>query len=355
MQPAIFNEKRVSETSQTLSIDNQGDQYTANTGNTAHTAPSLAGTARDNDDTRDDLDVEEKVLSEEEEEEDVDGIVVYTSSVSAADPNTSMNAIDSSTRLAETPAITTTRTVSTSDSTTSSNDSSSYELELNGTPSLSLRPPITPLQMGLGAADVENFAFMDIQPGQVTQSSGYLLPPVSPLFKGRKCLVLDLDETLVHSSFKYLRSADFVIPVDIDSMVHDVYVVKRPGVDEFMKAVGQLYEVVVFTASVSRYGDPLLDILDTSNSVHHRLFRENCYNYQGNFIKNLSQLGRDLKDIIILDNSPASYIFHPQHAVPISSWFSDLHDCELSDLIPFLRDLAVKRVDDVSVVLDVSI
>ena len=30
----------------------------------------------------------------------------------------------------------------------------------------------------------------------------WLLPPLQPRFKGKKCLVLDLDETLVHSSFK---------------------------------------------------------------------------------------------------------------------------------------------------------
>jgi carboxy-terminal domain RNA polymerase II polypeptide A small phosphatase len=30
----------------------------------------------------------------------------------------------------------------------------------------------------------------------------WLLPPIAPRFKGKKCLVLDLDETLVHSSFK---------------------------------------------------------------------------------------------------------------------------------------------------------
>ena len=109
---------------------------------------------------------------------------------------------------------------------------------------------------------------------------------------------------------------------------------KDQGLMNFTK-MGKLFEVVVFTASVLKYGDPLLDKLDIYNSVHHRLFRDSCYNYQGNFIKNLSQVGRPLQDTIIIDNSPASYIFHPDHSIPISSWFSDLHDNELLDLIPF--------------------
>ncbi|CDO94941.1 unnamed protein product [Kluyveromyces dobzhanskii CBS 2104] len=182
-----------------------------------------------------------------------------------------------------------------------------------------------------------------------------LLLPKTEEFKGKKCLVLDLDETLVHSSFKYLRTADFVIPVEIDNQVHNVYVIKRPGVDEFLTRVSEIYEVVVFTASVSRYGDPLLDILDREKSIHHRLFRDSCYNYEGNYIKNLSQIGRPLSDMIILDNSPASYIFHPQHAIPISSWFSDAHDNELLDIIPLLEDLANRRVPDVGKILDVTI
>ncbi|KOS23440.1 putative phosphatase PSR2 [Escovopsis weberi] len=183
----------------------------------------------------------------------------------------------------------------------------------------------------------------------------WLLPPIAPEHKGRKCLVLDLDETLVHSSFKILHQADFTIPVEIEGNYHNVYVIKRPGVDEFMKRVGELYEVVVFTASVSKYGDPLLDQLDIHNVVHHRLFRESCYNHQGNYVKDLSQVGRDLRDTIIIDNSPTSYIFHPQHAVPISSWFSDAHDNELLDLIPVLEDLAGPNVNDVSLVLDVTL
>ncbi|KAL6713792.1 hypothetical protein ACLMJK_008284 [Lecanora helva] len=155
-----------------------------------------------------------------------------------------------------------------------------------------------------------------------SEKQQWLLPPLQPHLKGRKCLVLDLDETLVHSSFKILHQADFTIPVEIEGQFHNVYVIKRPGVDQFMKRVGELYEVVVFTASVS---------------------------------KDLSQVGRDLRETIIIDNSPTSYIFHPQHAVPISSWFSDAHDNELLDLIPVLEDLAGNQVRDVSLVLDVGL
>ncbi|KAL8810680.1 MAG: hypothetical protein Q9223_007708 [Gallowayella weberi] len=191
--------------------------------------------------------------------------------------------------------------------------------------------------------------------GVASEQPKGLLPPIADRFRGKKCLVLDLDETLVHSSFKILHQADFTIPVEIEGQYHNVYVIKRPGVDQFMKRVGELYEVVVFTASVSKYGDPLLDQLDIHNVVHHRLFRESCYNHQGNYVKDLSQVGRDLRETIIIDNSPTSYIFHPQHAVPISSWFSDAHDNELLDLIPVLEDLAGPQVRDVSLVLDVGL
>ncbi|KAL9548611.1 hypothetical protein MBANPS3_005606 [Mucor bainieri] len=148
----------------------------------------------------------------------------------------------------------------------------------------------------------------------------WLLPPLASEDKERKCLVLDLDETLVHSSFKIIPNPDFIVPVEIDNQYHNVYVLKRPGVDEFMRKMGEKYEIVVFTASLA---------------------------------KDLSQLGRNLASTLILDNSPASYIFHTSNAVPVSTWFNDPHDTELTDLVAFLEDLTV--VDDVQLVLDNSI
>lgn len=144
-------------------------------------------------------------------------------------------------------------------------------------------PPPPPLQKRMEATKSSDVP--PVPDPEPESKQTWLLPPIQQKFKGRKCLILDLDETLVHSSFKILNQADFTIPVEIEGQYHNVYVIKRPGVDQFMKRVGELYEVVVFTASVSKYGDPLLDQLDIHHVVHHRLFRESCYNHQGNYVK----------------------------------------------------------------------
>ena len=52
-------------------------------------------------------------------------------------------------------------------------------------------------------------------------------------------------------------------------------------------------------------------------------------------------LGRRLQDVVIIDNSPISYLFQPHHAIPISSWYSDPSDKNLFHLIPVLKELAL--------------
>jgi len=178
---------------------------------------------------------------------------------------------------------------------------------------------------------------------------GGLLGPVRADLAGRKCLVLDLDETLVHSSFKPVPNPDYVVPIEIDGQQHHVYVLKRPHVDTFLTAMGRLYEVVLFTASLSKYADPVTDLLDPARVCGSRLFREHCVFHRGSYVKDLSRLGRDLSQTIIVDNSPMSYIFHPGNAVPCRSWFDDRSDTELLELIPFFENMAT--VQDVREVL----
>ncbi|KAA3681430.1 uncharacterized protein DEA37_0009909 [Paragonimus westermani] len=89
-----------------------------------------------------------------------------------------------------------------------------------------------------------------------------LLGDLPPDCVNKKCLVLDLDETLVHSWFKHVDNASFVVPVELDGVKHQIYVCKRPHLDEFLRAVCPLFECVMFTASlrklqiVSWFDDP---------------------------------------------------------------------------------------------------
>ena len=127
----------------------------------------------------------------------------------------------------------------------------------------------------------------------------YLSPKSTP----KKTLVLDLDETLVHSQFvPFSIKSDLVLKIDLENQIHDIHVMIRPGVNEFLKKMGKLYEIVIFTASVSKYADPLLDIIDKNHNCSHRLFREHCSMVGITYIKDLKKLGRDLKDIIIAQN-----------------------------------------------------
>uniref|UniRef100_UPI00358EFA4F CTD small phosphatase-like protein isoform X4 n=1 Tax=Myxine glutinosa TaxID=7769 RepID=UPI00358EFA4F len=80
----------------------------------------------------------------------------------------------------------------------------------------------------------------------------FLLPEVKLTDREKLCVVIDLDETLVHSSFKPITNADFVVPVEIDGTVHQVYVLKRPHVDDFLKRMGELFECILFTASLAK-------------------------------------------------------------------------------------------------------
>lgn len=163
--------------------------------------------------------------------------------------------------------------------------------------------------------------------------------------KGKKTLILDLDETLVHSSFKPIPNPDYIIPVEIEGRLVDVYVLKRPWLDEFLSEITGHFEIVVFTASLAKYADPLLDLLDQSAAVRWRLFRESCYPYEGNYVKDLACLGRELSTTIIVDNSPHSYVFQPDNAVPIGTFIDDMGDQELLDILPVL--FAVEKVSDV--------
>ena len=165
-----------------------------------------------------------------------------------------------------------------------------------------------------------------------------LLPPK---MSDKKTLVLDLDETLVHSGFlPFSCPSDVVIKIELENEIHDIHVLVRPGVKEFLEKMSKKYEIVIFTASLAKYADPLLDIIDKQGYCPFRLFREHCTLINTAFVKDLKRLGRELKDIVIVDNSPISYALNPDNGLPILSWFEDKNDRELFNITPVLEFLS---------------
>ena len=141
----------------------------------------------------------------------------------------------------------------------------------------------------------------------------------------QKTLILDLDETLIHSMSKGGRNSGHMIEIRLNTSSlgmgsapggaaqHPIlyWVNKRPFCDDFLRRISKWFNLVIFTASVQEYADPVIDWLEAERKYFSaRYYRQHCTYRQGAYIKDLSSVEPDLSKVMILDNSPLSYLFH---------------------------------------------
>ena len=169
----------------------------------------------------------------------------------------------------------------------------------------------------------------------------------------KKILILDLDETLVHSSFCPFNcedenniNPDIFFTIFFNDKYYDVYVLLRPYFHEFLNKMSKIFDIYIFTASIKAYAEPLLIKLDKKNLIKKKLFRDNCTLSEDNkYIKDLNNLNENLKNIILIDNNPNSFRYNKCNGIPIKTWHYEQNDRELIKIIPFL--IFLSTVDDV--------
>ena len=164
--------------------------------------------------------------------------------------------------------------------------------------------------------------------------------PKSKGKKQKKIALFDLDETLVHctgdinlKTEPYQHCINVVLPGNIETKVG---INIRPFWKKTLNLIKKYYHIVVFTASHQAYADAVLDFMDpTKKYFNYRLYRNNCSLVDINnvkfYVKDLDIFNEfyDLKDIIIVDNSVLSFIYHLENGIPIVPYYNEDKDGSL--------------------------
>eukprot|EP01017_Pseudomicrothorax_dubius_P023499 TRINITY_DN2508_c0_g1_i8.p1 TRINITY_DN2508_c0_g1~~TRINITY_DN2508_c0_g1_i8.p1 ORF type:complete len:333 (+),score=71.57 TRINITY_DN2508_c0_g1_i8:66-1064(+) len=160
---------------------------------------------------------------------------------------------------------------------------------------------------------------------------------------GRKTLLLDLDETLIHCNHHVNPPYDTIIKITLPSgeqVESGIFI--RPYAIEALRELSKYYEVVCFTASHDCYANAIINYLDPRQEfIHHRLFRDQCiHTSEGIYLKDLRILNnRRPEDLIIVDNSPYAFAMQIDNGVPILPFYDNKSDEELRYVTSFLRQI----------------
>jgi len=167
--------------------------------------------------------------------------------------------------------------------------------------------------------------------------------------RNKKVLFLDLDETLIHSDINSeYESSDAVISIKLDDDSSSNFnILIRPFTNEFLQFASEKFNLVLFTAGIKSYADPVVDYLDPENKYFAlRLYRDSCLQFDNFFVKDLSILNSfGLMDKIILDNCLYSFAVNLKNGILIPSYYYDINDKELLNVADYLEDRLMQVTD----------
>jgi len=157
----------------------------------------------------------------------------------------------------------------------------------------------------------------------------------------KRIALFDLDETLVHCTGDinnkdgetYQHSIEISLPGNKETKVG---INIRPHWKKTLNLIKKYYHIAIFTASHQAYADAVLDFMDPGKKYFkYRLYRNNCslVDVDGTkfYVKDLDIFDEyyNLKDIVIIDNSVLSFIYHLENGIPIVPYYNEDKDGSL--------------------------
>ena len=157
------------------------------------------------------------------------------------------------------------------------------------------------------------------------------LPPINSPYT--YTLVLDLDETLIH--YKTEISQNYENP-------KKNMLILRPDLILFLKEMKKIYELVLFSYATYEYIEKILKIIESKEKFFDYILDRRHITYEnGSYIKNLSLIGRDLKNVIIIDDKPQVFKMHKENGIFIKPFYGDCYNNKniLKNLINILKEI----------------
>ena len=183
--------------------------------------------------------------------------------------------------------------------------------------------------------------------------------------KNKKLLLLDLDETLIHSEYKFsynnkISNSDKIKEKCIYKEIHfkegesefQMIIFIRPFLNDFLENMNSYFDLGIFTAALKNYAEAALKIIDPSEKFFKfKFFRDSCININDKiYIKDLSIIDNyDLKNIILVDNSLYSFLNNLNNGVLVNSFYYDENDDQLIFAKNYILN-SLLNCDDVRIV-----
>ncbi|KAL4433541.1 hypothetical protein ABPG74_002938 [Tetrahymena malaccensis] len=210
----------------------------------------------------------------------------------------------------------------------------------------------------------DSLGFLMEQYKEASKNKKPLLPPQDPKYRGKLTVVLEMDEILFYTFVPDEHEAYINAPLKdhdyyFELPEYDTYlsVYKRPHLEEFLKYLRENTEPILFTKGVKSYAEKVLKLIDPENTFAHILTNEDCDKIiyppedMDEYVKDLERLNRDMKKVVYIDSQPISFWSAPDNALPVSSYYAELHDDDnqLKEIIDELNFLSTQ--DDVRTIL----